>query len=97
MKKTITFILFLMLVLTLMSHAQTVNVKDQEKQVSFNIQSLEIEIAATEETKEQAFVRARQLIRATKPKMWRFYDIYVVTPKGTYYQNYSLKRKTIKI
>lgn len=93
--KTTLILLFSLISLTV--SAQVVTVQTKSNPVTFNLSAVYVKTTATEDQINQAFDQVRELIRASKPKHWRFYDIYIVTPKGTYYQNYSFRKRTVKI
>jgi len=52
-----------------------------------------IEAQTSEDNVNQVYQEVRRILKLAKPKGFRIYDIYIVTPQGTYYANYSMQKK----
>jgi hypothetical protein len=52
-----------------------------------------IEAQTSEDNVNLVYQEVRRILKLAKPKGFRIYDIYIVTPQGTYYANYSMQKK----
>jgi hypothetical protein len=56
-----------------------------------------IEAQTSEDNVNLVYQEVRRILKLAKPKGFRIYDIYIVTPQGTYYANYSMQKKISRI